>query len=453
MILAQVLAVAIFLATFAAIAWGKVHRYIPALAGAVLMLVVVCGVVMRDAAAIHNILNLGQVVEARFWLPGGDRLQSRGINWQTVLFISGMMIVVEGLARAGFFRWMCLEVAKRVHYKAVSILIGFMFLSGFLAMFVDSITVMLFMASVTIEIARLLKFDPVPMIIAEIVASNTGGSATMSGDPPNIIIGTSFGYTFTDFAVNTGPIALLGLLVSVVYFYLLLRKPLGLVDGQNHRDGLAYPEPAGSIVSRRGFVLNTGILVLVVALLVVQGLTGMSVALIGMLAACLSLLAAGVDALQVLRGIDWRTLLFFTGLFVCVSGLEETGVLSLLATQIGAASGGGQLSVMVIILWGSAYASAIVDNIPFVAGMVPIVHSLSQTLGLSLQPLSWALALGTDIGGNGTPIGASANVVGTAISSREGHPVGWGRYLRYALPITFIVIALCNLALFVRYLG
>jgi len=452
MVLAQVLAVAIFLATFAVISWGKVHRCIPALAGAALMLVLVCGVVMRDAAAIHSILNLGQVLEARFWLPGVDRLQSRGINWQTLLFISGMMIMVEGLGRSGFFRWMCLEVAKRVHYRAAPILIGFMFLSGLLSMFIDSITVMLFMASVTIEIARLLKFDPIPVIIAEIIASNTGGSATMSGDPPNIIIGTSFGYTFTDFAVNTGPIALLGLLVSVVYFYLLLRKPLGLVDRRNHRDGRAYPEPAGSIVNRRMLVLNCGILVLVVALLVVQGLTGMSVALIGVLAASLSLLAAGGDAVQVLRSMDWRTLLFFTGLFVCVSGLEETGVLSLLAAQIGVVSGGGLLSVMAIILWGSACASSIVDNIPFVAGMVPIVSSLSQTLGLSLQPLSWALALGTDIGGNGTPIGASANVVGTAISSREGHPVGWGRYLRYALPITFILIALCNVALFMRYL-
>jgi Na+/H+ antiporter NhaD/arsenite permease-like protein len=297
-----------------------------------------------------------------------------------------------------------------------------------------------------------LKFDPVPVVIAEIIASNTGGSATMSGDPPNIIIGTSFGYTFTDFAVNTGPIALLGLAVSVIYFYLLLRKPLGLVDRRNHREGRKYPEPSESIVSRRLFACCSGILVLVVGLLLVQELTGMSVALIGVVAAALSLLAAGGGAVRVLRGVDWRTLLFFMGLFVCVSGLEETGLLALLAARVGVASGGGLTSVMAIILWGSAFASAIVDNIPFVAGMVPVVSTLSHTLGLNLQPLSWALALGTDIGGNGTPIGASANVVGTAISSREGHPIGWGRYLRYALPITLIVITLCNAALFVRYL-
>jgi len=178
----------------------------------------------------------------------------------------------------------------------------------------------------------------------------------------------------------------------------------------------------------------------------------MSVALIGAVAAGLTLLAANGGARDVLAGVDWRTLLFFIGLFVCVSGLEETGVLSLLARHIGAVSGGDESSVVAIILWGSAFTSALVDNIPFVAGMVPVISSLSQTFGLNQQLLSWALALGTDIGGNGTPIGASANVVGTAISSREGHPVGWGRYLRYALPVTMLVTMLCNGLLFVRYL-
>jgi len=451
MTLTQTLAVVIFLGTFVAISWGKVHRFIPAIAGAGLILVVLFGIVLKDVEAIRDILNLELILDSRFWLPGDERLQSRGINWQTIFFIAGMMVMVEGLARAGFFRWMCLAVAKRMHYRVVPILIGFMVLSGFLSMFIDSITVMLFMASVTVEIGRLLEFDPVPVVIAEIFASNTGGSATMSGDPPNIIIGTSFGYTFTDFAMNTGLIACVGLVVSVLYFYLLLRKSLGACEKKNHRAGRKYPEPAESIASTRLFSLHAGILVLVVILLVTQGLTGMSVALIGLIAASLSLVVAGSHARRMLTEIDWRTLLFFVGLFACVGGLEETGVLALVAEMIGRVSGGSPTSVMGIILWGSAVASSIVDNIPFVAGMVPVVMSLSESLGLSLHPLAWALALGTDIGGNGTPIGASANVVGTAISAREGHPIGWGRYLRYALPLTVIVIAICNIMLFVRY--
>lgn len=449
---AQALAVAIFFGTFAFITWGKVHRYVPALVGAGLVIVVVFGLVMGDAGAIRRVLNLGQLVQAGFWLPGHDCIESRGVNWQTIVFVAGMMLMVEGLARAGFFRWMCLVVARRVRYRAARVLVCFMLLSGALSMFIDSITVMLFMASVTVEIARLLKFDPIPVIIAEVFASNTGGSATMSGDPPNIIIGTSLGYTFTDFVVNTGPIAWAGILVSVVFFYLVLRKPLAATE-QRHTgaEAVEYPEPRDAISSMRSFVVHAGVFVLVIVLLITHAQTGMSVALIGVITAALTVLVAGKDAAGVLKGIDWRTLLFFIGLFVCVGGLEETGVLGVLAGRMGEAAGGSQTAILTMILWGSAFASAVVDNIPFVAAMVPIVCALAQTPGLGLGPMSWALALGTDIGGNGTPIGASANVVGTAVAAREGYPVGWGRYLKYAVPPMLMVIALCNFVLFMRY--
>lgn len=452
MTLAQILAIVIFLVMFGVIIWGKVHRYIPALIGAALVFVVVFLIVMKDARPVLSVLNLSQLVETRFWLPGQEHIESRGINWQTIVFIGGMMIMVEGLAKVGFFRWMCLLVAKLVHYKVIPILITFMLLSGFLSMFIDSITVMLFLSIVTIEIARLLKFDPVPIIIAEIFAANTGGSATMAGDPPNIIIGTSLGYTFTDFVVNTGPIAWAGMLLAIVFFYFVFRKTL-TASQQNSTDAPAttYPEPREAIANTGLFLVHTGIFILVIVLLVTHAQTGISVALIGVIAAVLTLLAATKDAFHVFKKTDWRTLLFFIGLFICVGGLEETGVLQLLADYIGNISGGSLMGVVAIILWVSAFASAIVDNIPFAATMVPVISELSQTLGLNLHPIAWSLALGTDIGGNATPIGASANVVGTAISEREGYPVGWGRYLKYAVPSTILVIALCNLLLFVRY--
>jgi len=156
-------------------------------------------------------LNLGQLGQFRFWVPGQQHIESHGVNWQTIIFIGGMMVMVESMGEVGFFRWLCFYVAKLVNYKVVPILITFMLLSGFLSMFIDSITVLLFLTTVVIELARMLKFDPIPMIIAMIFAANTGGSATMSGDPPNIIIGTALGYTFTDFVVNTGPIAWAGI--------------------------------------------------------------------------------------------------------------------------------------------------------------------------------------------------------------------------------------------------
>ena len=448
--LSQILAVAIFVVMFIAIVIGKMHRYIPAVIGATLVIVGVFLIVMRSPEAIQNVLNLGQLTQFRFWVPGEQHIESHGVNWQTIVFIGGMMVMVEGLGAVGFFRWLCLSLAKLVNYQVVPILVVFMLLSGFLSMFIDSITVLLFLAAVTIELARLLKFDPVPVIIAVIFAANTGGSATMSGDPPNIIIGTALGYTFTDFAVNTGPIAWIGMFFVLGFFYLVFRKTLTSSqegsDSPNH-----YPEPKEAILHPRLFKINTAIFILVVVLLVTHAETGISVALIGVIAAALTLLAGARMLGEIIKGVDWRTLLFFIGLFITVGGLEETGVLKMMAEYIGQISGGEILLVIPIILWVSAFASAIVDNIPFAATMVPVIVNLSRTAGIPLPTLAWTLALGTDIGGNATPIGASANVVGTAIAEREGYPISWGRFIKYALPAMIMVVGLCYFYLILRY--
>ncbi len=205
--LSQIAALVIFVVMFIAIVVGKVHRFIPALIGAALTIIVVFLIILKSPPAISSVLNLAQLGQFRFWVPGQEHIESYGVNWQTIIFIGGMMVMVEGMAEAGFFRWLCLYVARMVNYKPVLILITFMLLSGFLAMFIDSITVLLFLTTVIIELARMLKFDPVPVIVAVIFAANVGGSATMSGDPPNIIIGTAFGYTFAVCLVNSGPIA------------------------------------------------------------------------------------------------------------------------------------------------------------------------------------------------------------------------------------------------------
>ncbi len=450
--ISQILAIAIFLIMFIVIVIGKVHRFIPALIGAALVIIVVFLVIMKSPHVILSVLNLGQLGEFRFWIPGEQYIESHGVNWQTIIFIGGMMTMVEGLGAVGFFRWLCLYVARLVNYKVVPILIAFMLLSGFLSMFIDSITVLLFLTTVTIELSRLLKFDPVPIIIAEIFAANTGGSATMCGDPPNIIIGTAFGYTFTDFAVNTGPIAWIGMLLTLGFFYFAFRKVLTSSQQSNADESPnQYPKPEEAIVNPRLFKINTAIFILVVILLVTHAQTGLSVAIIGVIAAGLTLLAAHRGALHVIKGVDWRTLLFFIGLFICVGGLEQTGMLKMLAEYIGDISGGSLILLIPIIIWVSAFASAIVDNIPFAATMVPVIANLSQTHGLSLRTLSWTLALGTDIGGNATPIGASANVVGTAIADREGYPISWGRFCRYAIPAMIMVVAVSHLYLVIRY--
>jgi len=449
--LSQVIALVIFVVMFAAIVSDKWHRYIPALVGAALTIVVVFLVILKSPEAISNVLNLGQLGQLRFWIPGQEHVVSHGVNWQTIIFIGGMMAMVEGLGEVGFFRWICLYLAKLVNYKVVPILIVFMLLSGFLAMFIDSITVLLFLATVTIELARLLKFDPVPIIIAEIFASNVGGSATMSGDPPNIIIGTALGYSFFDFAANTGPIAWLGMILTVGFFYFAFRKVLTSSQGKPDTPLARYPEPGEAITNPRLFKINTGIFIFVVVLIVTHANTGISMALVGVIAAALTLLAALKKAGHIIRRVDWRTLLFFIGLFISVGGLEETGLLRILAEFIGDISQGNILLVIPIIIWVSAFASAIVDNIPFAATMVPVIINLSRTTGIKLPTLAWTLALGTDIGGNATPIGASANVVGTAVAAREGYPISWGRFCKYAIPAMIMVVGLCWLYLVVRY--
>ncbi len=448
--LSQIFAILIFFSMFIVIILNKVPRYIPALAGGGLTIAVVFLLVMRSPAAVLGVLNVGQIVQPAFWIPGHEPLESSGVNWQTIIFIGGMMVMVEGLGKVGFFRWLCLYVARLAKYKAVSILVAFILLSGFLAMFIDSITVLLFLATVTIELARMLKFDPVPVIIAEIFASNVGGSATMSGDPPNIIIGTALGYSFLDFLKNTGLIAWVGMIATLVLFYFLFRKGLRASQKGIPLDPSLYPRPKEAIDDPRLFRIYIGVFILTIVLLITHAQTGISVASIGCIAAALTLAFGYKNAVHTLARVDWRTLLFFFGLFVCVGGLEHTGALKALADFIGRVSGGSFVIVMTIILWVSAFSSAIVDNIPFAATMIPVIRSLGAA-GMPLPPLAWALALGTDIGGNGTPIGASANVVGTAIAEKEGYPVSWGRFCKYALPVMILVVGICWILLVIKF--
>lgn len=326
----QICAVIIFLVMFAVIIINKLPRFLPALAGGALTILVVFLIIMKSPATALRVLNFGQIGQKAFWLPGHQPLESVGVNWQTIIFIGGMMIMVEGLGKVGFFRWLCLYAAKLVKYKVVAILVVFTLLAGFLAMFIDSITVLLFFAMVTIELARLLKFDPVPIIIAEIFAANVGGSATMAGDPPNIIIGTALGYSFSDFLANTGVIAWIGMIVALAFFYLVFRKTLKTSQGKVNTDPSTFPQAKSAITQKGLFFTNIGVFLLVVALLITHAQTGISVASIGVIAAGLTLVLGYKDSLYIIRKVDWRTLVFFFGLFICVSGLEQTGALQTL---------------------------------------------------------------------------------------------------------------------------
>ena len=451
--MAKVLAVTIFIVMFGLIITEVWERHISTLVCGLATLVLVFMVGMHDMGAVSRTLNISGIFEKGFWIASAEgEAASSGINWATIIFIAGMMIMVEGMALSGFFRWLCMRIAKAVKYKIVPIFMTFMVLSFVLAMFIDSITVILVLAAVTVELSKLLKFNPVPMILAEVFTANLGGSATMCGDPPNIIIGTSFGYTFGDFVMNTGLIAIIALVFILIYFYLVFRKELKESEKNNTTDPSTYPDPSEAITNKKGFAISTIIFLMAVVMLITHANTGLTVAFIGVFIGAVTLIAAGRNAKEIIKKVDYKTLLFFIGLFVVVGGLEETGILNLLAGAIGEASGGNIKVMLAIIIWVSAIASAFIDNIPFAATMIPVINNLSATLGVDLSLLSWTLAMGTDIGGSATPIGASANVVGIATAAKEGHMIKWGKYCKVMFPATAIVIVISMVVIYLRYL-
>lgn len=450
--IAQILATIIFVAMFIFIVTEIVERHIVSLVCGALTLLLVFGLGMHSISAVIETINLHSIIQPSFWYTAGEAAESTGgINWETILFIFGMMVMVEGMAKVGFFRWLCMQIAKLVHYKVISIFITFMILSSILAMFIDSITVILFLAAVTIELSQLLKFNPVPMILAEIFCANLGGSATMCGDPPNIIIGTSLGYSFADFVTNTGVIAGISVIAVIIYFYFIFKKDLVANNGETV-DISSLPTPSSAITNKKGFIVNTIIFCVTIILLVTHAQTGLTVSSIGAMVAVVTLIAAGKSALELLKKVDYKTIFFFVGLFVVIGGLEQTGILEIMAGFIGKISGGNVMVMVAIILWLSAIASAFVDNIPFATTMIPIIKSLSATCGVDLSVLAWTLAMGTDIGGSATPIGASANVVGIATAAREGYIIKWGMYCKKMVPATLMVLFISMLVIYCRYL-
>lgn len=467
--IAQILATLIFLAMFILIIVDKIERHIVTAVCGFLVIVLVFGLSMNSLDAIKDVLNIQSIFKMEFWysLEAAEE-SSMGINWSTIIFIAGMMVMVEGMGEVGFFRWLCLNIAKMVNYKVVPILITFMIMSGFLAMFIDSITVILFLVAVTIELANLLKFDPVPIIISEIFCANLGGSATMCGDPPNIIIGTSLGYSFGDFITNTGIIALISMVVIVFYFYMCFKKQFKCCEvnqieyslqtvnsgycNTGYEGTTSYTDPQNVVTDKKGFIISAIIFGIAVLMLITHAQTGFTVAFIGLFVAILTLIAFRRKAFNLIKKVDYKTIVFFIGLFVVVGGLEKTGILETIAEFIGKVSGGNTKLMIAIIIWVSGIASAFVDNIPFAATMIPVIKTLAIAQGIPLSTLAWSLSMGTDIGGSATPIGASANVVGISVSEKEGYSIGWKDYCKYSFPATVIVLTISMVYIFIKYL-
>ena len=380
-------------------------------------------------------------------------------NWETIIFIFGMMVIIETMSLSGFFRWLGLHSAQWVKLDPLKLFILFPLLSGFLSAFVDSITVMLFMSTLTLEVAAITGINPLPLILSEICAANIGGASTMVGDPPNVILGTYFQLSFIDFVKNTGLIAWIGWVINTGFFIWFFRKEIFpararlLEDPKRLEQQASSLDPKRAIQDKRLFAVGLVAISYVVIALVTHSITHLSVATVAITGALLALLLGGKHMGKVIQKVDYPTIAFFAGLFLIVGAMEHVGLLTIVATKVRELSAGNYFIALSIILWVSAFGSSIVDNVPFAATMAPILRHLSGTPGFSLLPLVWSAALGTDIGGNGTPIGASANVVAVATYERmTDKKISWGYYCRAAYPAMMIVVLVCNLLLYLFYI-
>lgn len=381
----------------------------------------------------------------------GEKEVIHYIHWEALGLIFGMFVLVAAMKDSGFFRWIGLHALQITKFETLRIFIVFCGLSAFLAAFMDSITVMVFMASLTIEVCAILRVPPMPFLIAEICSANIGGSATMVGDPPNVIIGTALDLTFSDFARNTGPVAMIAFAVNIIVFGIVYEKLLN----RKHHDVRQIMEehkdldPFSAIKDLRLMRVSLIVFIFTVTLLIMHSVIDVLVAYAAILGATLVLFLGGRKMDHLVDKIDWHTIVFLGGLFVMVGGLDSSGVLSSFAHSLVDFTGDGVVLVTIVILWSAVLLSALLDNVALSAAMIPVIQTISADTGIPVKTLAYTLALGCDIGGNATPIGASANVVGLAVAEKHGIKFTWAQYCKVAIPATIVTMIAVNVLVFI----
>ena len=385
------------------------------------------------------------------------------INWETLGLLAGMFFLVSILQEAGFFSWLAMRSLKRFNYHPVYLSIILILFAAVMAMFMDSITVMLFLSALTLQLCRLLKLDPVPLVIAEVCAANTGGAATLVGDPPNVILGTTLGFNFADFVTHTGPISAMAALLLLGMFYITNRRALMnahdlITDDTIGEIEALHNEPLHAHMTQVGL---TGFLSAVILLVIHHPLderTGIHInaAMAALIPAGLSLLALhNADRRKTLLKVDGESILFFAGLFILIGGLEKIKLFETLADGLASVSVSNQNGLVMALHWVPGLASGIVDNVPLALAMSYVLKDLAQIPGMpALGLMVWSLALGIDIGGNLTPIGASANVVAYSFMERNHGAIGWKRWLTVAVPPTLLIMVFASFAVMAKgYIG
>lgn len=415
--------VAIFIATYAIIISEKIHRTVIAMAGAILMILI-------------GVLNQEQAIE--------------GIDFNTLGLLIGMMVVVGIAKECGMFQFVAIWAAKTGKGRPMPIFILLGIITAFFSAFLDNVTTVLLMVPVTFVIANNLKIKPKPYLVGIIILSNIGGASTLIGDPPNILIGSAAKLNFMDFLVNLAPVCIISVIVTLFLLFLLFRKEFE--TSEETRNAIMRFDPKMAITDYSLLIKSLIVLGIIFIGFFTHGSTGLEGATIALGGAALLLLLTMFDPENHLKEIEWTTIFFFVGLFILVAGLENMGVIEMMAAKLLEVTGGNLTTTTIAVLWGSAIFSAIVDNIPFVATMIPLIKEVGVIAGLPLAPLWWALALGADFGGNATLVGASANVVVSGMAEKEGHKIGFFEYMKLAVPLTVVVLIISTAYLYLRYL-
>ena len=418
----EIISIVIFLLVMVAIVSEKVHRAAASLAGAVILLVT-------------HVLTVDSAIEH--------------VDVNTIGVLVGMMLFVAVVKNSGLFEYIAIKSAKLTHGKPWAIMAVFTIITAALSAFLDNVTTVLLVGPMTLAITSILKVNPVPFLLTQILASNMGGTATLIGDPPNIMIGSEAGLGFADFILNTAPVIVIIMAASLLCFYLMFGRKLKVSN--DAMQAVMELDENRAIKDKSLLIKSVVMIGLVVIGFMFHSSLGMESCTIALLAAVIMMIVGKQDVEDVIMGVEWSTILFFIGLFVVVGGMEETGVIDQLATLLIGMTGGNMMLTMLIILWVSAIVSSVLDNIPFVATLIPMILAIQAESGMDVTPLWWALSLGACLGGNGTLIGASANVVLSGISNKNGYPITFMSYLKVGFPMMILSVAISMVYLLLRF--
>jgi Na+/H+ antiporter NhaD/arsenite permease-like protein len=428
----------IFIITYFFIATEKIDKTVAALLGAI-------AVIFCHAAPFEELL--------------------RKIDLNVIALLAGMMMIVNILATTGLFEWIAIKIARKGKGNALMIFIAFMVVTAVLSAFLDNVTTVILIAPITILIAQILEISAAPMLIMEAVFSNIGGTATLVGDPPNILIGSRCGLSFNAFINNLGPAVLMVMIVSLIVIAFFMRKNLKSSPLALNRIEKTKPEKA--IIEPKRLKKALVIFALVLIGFFCSHFIGVEPGIIALAGGLTMAVVCKMDIHHVLEKVEWGTILFFAGLFMLIGALEVNGVFELIGSKIISLTQGNLLMTVIVVLWASAIFSAIVDNVPLVIAMIPLINSMvpvfSKQMGLEgteelvkmqiQDPLLWALALGACLGGNGTIVGASANVVIVHIARRNKYKISFWDFFKYGFPVMILSLIISTIYLYVRYFG